>query len=180
MSWTSMFFQNWEGIARTVVVGALAYATLVIFLRIAGKRSLAKLNAFDLVVTVALGSILASILLQESIALAEGATAIATLLALQYLVTAGSVRSTAFANLVRSEPALLLRDGAFCKAAMRRERITEAEILSAARASGHPDLSKVGYVVLESDGSLSIGTAHDAGIPSVSRPPGTGSERGSA
>ena len=51
----------------------IAYAALVLFLRISGKRTLAKLNAFDLVVTVALGSTLSAIILQESIALAKGA-----------------------------------------------------------------------------------------------------------
>ena len=53
-----MLFQDWGGIVRTVVVGSLAYVTLVLFLRVSGKRTLAKLNAFDLVVTVALGSTL--------------------------------------------------------------------------------------------------------------------------
>jgi hypothetical protein len=47
----SMLFQGWPGLFRTVVVGALAYVTLALFLRISGKRTLAKLNAFDLVVT---------------------------------------------------------------------------------------------------------------------------------
>ena len=159
MNWSSMFFQNWEGIVRTLLVGALAYATLVLFLRIAGKRSLAKLNAFDLVVTVALGSVLASILLQESIALAEGATAIATLLALQYLVTAASVRSGRFARIIRSEPSLLVRDGAWCRDAMNRERLTEDEVLSAVRNAGSRDLAPVEYVILEGDGSLSVGLA---------------------
>jgi uncharacterized membrane protein YcaP (DUF421 family) len=152
-----MFFQSWEGIARTIIVGALAYATLVIFLRIAGKRSLAKLNAFDLVVTVALGSILASILLQESIALVEGATAIGILLALQYAVTFASVRSSTFASLVRSEARLLAHNGAFCRQAMRRERMTEEEVLSAIRDSGAREVSEVRFVILEGDGSLSVG-----------------------
>ncbi len=98
MDWSSMFFQNWQGIVRTVIVGLLAYATLVAFLRISGKRTLAKLNAFDLVVTVALGSTLSAILLQESVALAEGATALALLILAQFAVTFLSVRSPAFAG----------------------------------------------------------------------------------
>ena len=60
---------------RTVVIGGRAYITLIVFLRISGKRTLAKLNAFDLVVTVALGSTLSANLLDQSIALAEGAAA---------------------------------------------------------------------------------------------------------
>lgn len=80
MDWSGMIFQDWRGIARTVIVGFLAYATLVFFLRVSGKRTLAKLNAFDLVVTVALGSTLSAIVLQESVALAEGAMALALLI----------------------------------------------------------------------------------------------------
>lgn len=55
MNWQGMLFQDWEGVARTLFVGVLAYIVLVAFLRISGKRTLAKLNAVDLVVTVALG-----------------------------------------------------------------------------------------------------------------------------
>jgi uncharacterized membrane protein YcaP (DUF421 family) len=156
MDWVDMFYQGWEGIVRTLVVGFLAYASLVGFLRISGKRTLAKLNAFDLVVTVALGSILSSILLQQSVPLAEGITALLLLMGLQFLVTATSVRWEAFARGVRSSPALLVRRGEFCREAMRRERVTEREILSAVRASGVSGVEAAAAVVLESDGTLSV------------------------
>lgn len=144
------------GIWRTVFVGTLAYVRLVLFLRVSGKRTLSKLNAFDLVVTVALGSTLSAILLQESIALAEGATALSLLILLQYLVTFASVRSRKAAKAIRSEPTLLVRRGAFCPDAMMRQRITEDEIMSAIRSNGSRDLVEVEAVVLESDGTLSI------------------------
>ena len=156
MDWQNMLYQGWPGIIRTLLVGTLAYATLVLFLRISGKRTLSKLNAFDLVVTVALGSTLSAILLQESIALAEGATALGLLILLQYLVTYASVRSRGIARVVRSEPTLLARNGCFCHAAMMRQRLTEDEIMSAVRANGSEELSGVAAVILESDGTLSI------------------------
>lgn len=156
MDWTSMFFQGWEGILRTLLVGALAYTTLVLFLRISGKRTLAKLNAFDLVVTVALGSTLAAILLQEDIALAEGATALALLILMQFIVTFLSVRSHGFARAIRSEPALLVRNGEFCRQAMKHERITEEEVLSALRSNGGTALAEADMMVLESDGTISV------------------------
>jgi uncharacterized membrane protein YcaP (DUF421 family) len=159
MDWSDMFFQDWEGIVRTVVVGLLAYAVLVLFLRISGKRTLAKLNAFDLVVTVALGSTLSAILLQETIALAEGAVALAVLIAAQFAVTFASVRSSAFADLVRSEPALLAKDGRYCEAAMQRERITKEEALSAIRSNGGRHIDDVATLILESDGSMSVALA---------------------
>lgn len=58
-----MWFDSWSDLARVLAVGASAYVTLVVVLRAAGKRTLAKLNAFDLIVTIALGSTLATILL---------------------------------------------------------------------------------------------------------------------
>ncbi|MDP2779584.1 DUF421 domain-containing protein [Devosia sp.] len=156
MDWSAMFFQDAQGIVRTLIVGTLAYIVLVLFLRISGKRTLAKLNAFDLVVTVALGSTLSAILLQESIALAEGATALALLICAQYLVTYVSVRSSRFAEIVRSEPSLLAKDGKFCAAALTRERVTRDEALSVVRAQGGRDIADVQLLVLESDGSISV------------------------
>lgn len=156
MDWGAMFFQNWEGIIRTVIVGLLAYATLVLFLRISGKRTLAKLNAFDLVVTVALGSTLSAILLQESVALAEGATALALLILAQFIVTYLSIRSSRFASVMRSEPSLLVRDGCCCGTAMRRERITRSEVLSSIRSQGGHSIENAETVILESDGSMSV------------------------
>lgn len=153
---SGLFFQDWSGIWRTLVVGCLAYVGLVLFLRISGKRTLAKLNAFDLVVTVALGSTLSAILLQESVALAEGLAAFALLIALQFAVTFTSMRYRPFAGLVRSEPALLVRDGEALAGALRRERVTLEEVESAIRASGGKDVSDARFVVLESDGTLSV------------------------
>ena len=85
-----MLFQGWSGIGRTALISVTAYAALVLFLRISGKRTLSKLNAFDLVVTVALGSTLATILLSQDVALAEGLTALGMLIGLCAGLAAGA------------------------------------------------------------------------------------------
>lgn len=121
-----------------------------------GKERSATLNAFDLVVTVALGSTLSAILLQQSIALAEGAVALGLLIALQYAVTTASVLSRPVAKIIRSEPSLLVRRGEFCRKAMVRQRITQGEVLSAMRAQGSADIATIEAVYLESDGKLSV------------------------
>ena len=54
-------FKGWESLGRVLFVGILAYAGLLLFLRMSGKRTLSKMNAFDLVVTVSLGSTLSTI-----------------------------------------------------------------------------------------------------------------------
>lgn len=149
-----MLFQTWTGLGRVLLVGALAYAGLVILLRVSGKRTLSKLNAFDFVVTVALGSILATILLSRDVALAEGLTAFALLIGLQWVVTWTSTRVGFFRKLIRSEPTVLLRDGELVISAMKRERVTQDEVLSAIRESGGSRLEDARAVFLESDGSL--------------------------
>lgn len=151
-----MLFSDWTSLGRIVVVGTLAYAALVIFLRVSGKRTLSKLNAFDLVVTVALGSTLSAVLLDKTISLSEGAVAFGLLILLQYVLSAGSVRWERFEKGVKSEPTLLLHRGEILSGAMRRERITRSELLAAVRAAGAKDLEGTRAVVLENDGSLSV------------------------
>ena len=120
-----MVFDGWAGLVRVAVVGTAAYVALVLLLRISGKRTLSKMNAFDLVVTVALGSTLATILLSTSVALAEGLLALALLIFLQFAVTWISVRSATFRGFIKNEPKLLFYDGGFLQEAMRAERMTE-------------------------------------------------------
>lgn len=151
-----MLFQDWAGLLRTVVVGVLAYSALVLLLRVSGKRTLSKMNAFDFVVTVALGSTLASVLLTEDVALAEGVLAFGLLVALQFVVAWASVRSKAVGRLVKSEPRMLLYRGEFLRGAMRVERVTEEEVRAAVRAQGIAAVGEVEAVVLETDGSFSV------------------------
>lgn len=87
-----MWFQSWADLGRILVVAPLAYVALVTMLRISGARTLSKLNAFDLVVTVALGSTLATVLLSGDVSLAEGVLALAVLVLLQFLVSRASLR----------------------------------------------------------------------------------------
>ena len=150
-----MFFDGWSGLVRVLVVGPCAYAALIMLLRASGKRTLAKLNAFDFVVTVALGSTLATVLLSSSVALAEGVLALALLVGLQYVVAWASVRSKRIERLVKSEPQLVYHHG-FLLDAMRRERVTADELSQSARRQGHADLAQVTAIVLETDGTLTI------------------------
>ena len=151
-----MLFDDWAGLGRVLIVGPLAYIALVMMLRASGKRTLTKLNAFDLVVTVALGSVLATVMLSNSVPLAEGVLALFLLIALQFVITWLSVRMSWFSDLVKSEPSLVFRNGEFLRDAMRRQRLTENEIRSAIRASGHAEPRTISAVILETDGSLSV------------------------
>jgi uncharacterized membrane protein YcaP (DUF421 family) len=151
-----MLFDTWGEIRRVVIVGVLAYVALIALLRVSGKRTLSKMNAFDLVVTVALGSTLATILLSQDVALAEGVTAFALLIGLQFVVAWLSVRSKTVARFVKAEPSLLVYRGEMLDGALRAQRVTHEEILAAVRAQGVASLAAVEAVVLETDGSFTI------------------------
>ena len=150
------FFASWSGILRVLLVAPLAYVALVVILRGSGKRTLTKLNAFDLVVTVALGSTLATILLSKSVPLIEGIVGLGALVGLQFAITWLSVRSPRFSELVKSEPTLLAHKGQLLEGALRGQRVTRDEIVAAVRGSGLQGLDQVESVVLETDGSLSV------------------------
>lgn len=150
-----MFFNSWAGLIRTIVVGVLAYVGLILLVRISGKRTLSKMNAFDFVVTVALGSTLATLVLSKDIALAEGLVAIALLIFLQFSITWLSVRSKTVSGLVKAEPRLLYYQGEFLWNAMKAERVNQGEVLQAMRMQGMNN-EDVEAVVLETDGSFSV------------------------
>lgn len=151
-----IFFDSWESLLRTAIITVLAYASLIVFLRISGKRTLSKMNAFDYIVTIALGSTLASMLLNKDVALLDGLLAFALLIGLQFLITFLATRSEKVSELVKSTPTLLAHNGQVIRTALRKERITEDEVMAIVRQAGLASLDEAGAVVLETDGSLTV------------------------
>ena len=169
-----MLTSDLDTLLRTLVTGAIAHAVLVALLRISGKRTLSKWNAFDLVVTVAFGSTLATALLSRTTSAMQAATAFGTLIALQFVVTFLSVRSRWVERLVKARPALLVHDGVLLEGAMRKERVSEAEVLAAVRGAGIGDLREAAAVVLETDGTFTVVRSGEEGdgsaLADVERP----------
>ncbi len=151
-----MLFDGVESLFRTLVVGVLAYTALVLFLRVSGRRTLSKMNAFDFVVTVALGSTLATVILSKSVSLANGLVAFGVLIGLQFLVTWTSVRIQWVQKAVTGEPIMLLYRGDFLAQALLKARVTESEVRAAVRHAGVARLESVDAVILETDGSFSV------------------------
>ncbi|WP_026463954.1 DUF421 domain-containing protein [Adhaeribacter aquaticus] len=151
-----MLYDNLPQLIKIIVVGSLTYIGLIIILRITGKRTLTQMNAFDFIVTVALGSTLATATLSKDTPLAEGLTGLGLLILLQFLVSWLYVRVPFFSRLIKSEPRLLFYQGEFKSKAMQHERITREELLQAARNQGILSLSQIEAIVLETNGKFSI------------------------
>nr|WP_221383138.1 YetF domain-containing protein [Actinoplanes polyasparticus] len=158
-----MLFDSASDLWRIGLIGVLSYAVLITVLRVSGKRTLAKMNAFDLVVTVALGSTLATIVLSRDVSLSEGAAALVLLVCLQFAATWLSVRWPSLRGAIKSTPTLLFRDGKLLTDALRRQRVTDDEVFQAIRSQGIGDLAAVAAVVLETDGTFSVIPQQQAG-----------------
>lgn len=151
-----MFFDDWYGLLRIGVVGVFAYLSLVLLLRVSGSRTLANMNAYDWVVSVALGSTLASAITSASVSLTEGIAALALLVGLQFAVARAAVRYQPVEKLIKSGPSLLVYRGEFQRQRMREARVLEADVLQAVRSSGVASLDQVEAIVLETNGTFSI------------------------
>ena len=151
--------------ARIVLAAPLLYATLVLLVRVSGKRSTSQMNGFDWVVTVASGSLVASGILPGGSSAIEAALALAVLIALQWCVTLAVSRSDAAREAVKATPRLLLRNGRFLHEAMLAERVSEAEVRAEIRSAGNTRIEDVEWVILETDASLSVAVKTDADAP---------------
>ena len=147
--WTS-----WERAGLVVLSAVLMLAILIATIRLVGLRSLSKMSSFDFAVTVAIGSILAGSV-ATSTPVANGALAIAALLALQALI-AVLRRRASFETLVDNTPVVLMRDGEYREDAMATCRVTHSDVLAKLREANVLQLSTVRVVVLETTGDISV------------------------
>lgn len=147
---------DWPVLAQTLLVALIAYAGVVVLLRVSGKRTLSKWNSFDFIVTIALGSILATVILSKDVTAAEGVVAFVALVGFQYAVTWLAVRWRPMQRVFKATPVFLVYRGRFVEEAMRRERVPESEVRAALRENGIAAVERAGAVILETDGSLSV------------------------
>ena len=151
-----MLFHGFESLARILVIGVFAYVGLVLFLRVSGRRTLSKMNSFDFIVTIALGSTLANVLLNRNVSLTDGLLAFGLLIGLQFLVTWTSVRMQWVRRIITGDPIMLFHRGDYLPHSLRKARVTKNEVRAAVRSAGVAHLENVGAVILETDGSFSV------------------------
>lgn len=151
-----MFFVSWESIIRTALSTVMAYALMIFMLRLSGKRTLAKMNAYDFIVTIALGSSFATVALSKDVAISDGAVVFLLLILMQYIITWLSVRNSTIKNLMTSQPTLLLYKGELFDQLVKKERITIDEIYTAMRKVGIAELKDVDIIVLETTGDITV------------------------
>jgi uncharacterized membrane protein YcaP (DUF421 family) len=151
-----VFFHSWSDIGRVVAISALAFLIIVTLLRIVGPQSLAKMSGFDVVFTVTMGSVIATVVVSREVALLDGVAALVTMLALQEIIRRFQSRFLPVHHLVRQAPRVLLWDGTLLEDRLQGSGVSADEIRAAVRKAGLRSLADVLIVVLENDGEWSV------------------------
>ncbi|RDC58022.1 DUF421 domain-containing protein [Pedobacter chinensis] len=151
----SLFFKDWISVIYVIICAVISFITLFVFIRISGKRTLAKLNAFDFVVTVTLGSTLSSMILRK-VPLAEGIAGLLVIILLQYVLALMAKKSHKMEKVINSSPTLVFYNGQFLQEAMDKEVITEEEIYAEIRKYRIHKLEDVKAVVMELNGEFTV------------------------
>ncbi len=142
---------------RTVVL----YVLVVAAVRIMGKKQIGELEPVELVIVFLLSE-LASIPMQDmNLPLMSSVVPIATLISLEILISAITLKSTWLRDLLQGKPSVLIKDGKMDEAEMKKHRYNIDEIMEQIRNAGYADIRDVEYAVLENSGKISV-------IPSVS------------
>ena len=137
---------------RTVIL----FGLIVIAVRLMGKRTIGELQAGELVVSMMLANV-ASVPMQDiDIPLSTGAVSIAALTSLEILLSAVMLRSSRIAKLIAGQPVVVISGGKLDENALRRLRMTNADLFEELRKAGAFDIRDVLFVIVETDGSMSI------------------------
>jgi uncharacterized membrane protein YcaP (DUF421 family) len=151
------FGSDWEGLGYVALTTIAMYVTMVVSVRVAGRRTIAQLAAYDVIVTVALGTLLASTIVSADPSYARATTATVVLLCLQVGVGALRRRSDRFDRALTFEPEVVVEQGRLqLPTGLTTSQLTEGELRARLRQQGVFDPEGVAVVVLEPSGGLSV------------------------
>jgi uncharacterized membrane protein YcaP (DUF421 family) len=140
----------------TVIRSAAVFLALYLFTRALGKRELAEMSAFELIVLVTMGDLVQQGVTQEDYSVTGAILAVSTFGFLSLAMSYAVFRWRSTQSVLEDAPVLIVRDGRLLDEPMKLERLTEDEVLEAARGQGIRDLAEVSYGVLEADGKFSF------------------------
>jgi uncharacterized membrane protein YcaP (DUF421 family) len=153
--WTDLFVPG-EPLVAKVVRPLIVYAVLVVLVRLAGKRELAQLNPFDLIVLLTLSNTVQNAIIGNDTSVVGGVIGAVTLVGVNWLVVRLMYRHEKLDRVIEGDPVTLVQDGHVLRDRCDRELITVAELEAAAHRQGFASLAEVGRAVLEPGGSLSF------------------------
>jgi uncharacterized membrane protein YcaP (DUF421 family) len=153
--WRDLFHSD-VSILEKILRPILVYLFLIISLRLAGKRELAQLNPFDLVVLLTLSNTVQNAIIGNDNSVLGGIIGATTLLLVNYVVVRFLYSHEALDRLVEGDADLLMEDGELKHARLKKELITVTELEEAAHKQGFSSLEEIERAVLEPGGTLTF------------------------
>ncbi|MGB3456213.1 MAG: YetF domain-containing protein [Litorimonas sp.] len=142
-------------VPRILIATSVTYFFVILLMRISGKRTVARMNSFDWILNVAMGSLAASAILTPK-DLPASLLGMAAMVGLQWVLTRLTFRYPGFSRWIKEEPALVVSNGIMDKTAMSRSRINEDEIMGEVRVAGLKDICQVGAMTFEPNGHVTV------------------------
>jgi uncharacterized membrane protein YcaP (DUF421 family) len=155
-SWFHETFYLGAPLLEKMIRPVIVYLALVILLRIFGKRELAQLNPFDLVVLLSLSNTVQNAIIGNDNSVTGGLVGALTLLGINYLVVRFLFRHRRLDELLEGKPAILIEDGRVMHKALASEMLTRAELLTVLHRQGYENVDDVQRCVLEPGGTFFI------------------------
>jgi uncharacterized membrane protein YcaP (DUF421 family) len=143
-----------------VLRAAFVFLLLGVVMRISGKRQIAQLSAFDLILLVTMGDLIGQTVLQEDYSLTAGSLAVTTFGLLSMVVGWIVYYYPGARPVIEGQPTVVLRDGKVDEEVTSYELLAYPDLLEAAREAGIRDLAEVELAIMEVDGSLSFFKRH--------------------
>lgn len=135
---------------------ALVLLALVVGVRVSGKRHIGELNVYDLVLVLVVASAVQNAMTKANSRVTVALVSAGTLMLLGWLVAKADTRWPGLERRVMGAPTVVVQNGRLNRRNIRREGVTEEEVLAAAREQGLADLADVRLAVLELDGAISV------------------------
>ncbi len=146
----------WDVILKTAASAIAIFVIIVIYVRLAGLRTFAKMSSFDFASTIAIGSILASVIMGTETSLLKGAVALGTILVFQQIYSAFKISNDDFQDLVENDPVLLMDGSEILYDNLRRTNVSKSDLLAKLREANVLRMNQVMAVVLENTGDISV------------------------
>jgi uncharacterized membrane protein YcaP (DUF421 family) len=153
---TSNMFQLHLPLAEKILRPMVVYVFLVVFLRIFGKRELAQLNPFDLVVLLSLSNTVQNAIIGDDNSVTGGLIGAFALLSINYFVVRFLFRHRRLDELFEGAPTTLIKDGKLIPSALSKELLTRPELLTVVHRQGFSSLDEIDHCELEPGGVFFI------------------------
>ncbi len=147
---------GWTPIVHSAIIVVAGYAVLLFLLRVTGARTMARMTPLDFVLAVTIGSAFGRTITASEVPLAQTLFVVTLLIGLQWFMAIGRAHWSWVRRAVDNPPVLLWYDGMMITDSLRRHRLTEVDVHTAARQAGYGSLEHLAAVIMQQDGVLGV------------------------